>query len=389
MLPVTNSQRPSLADVLPSCLDSLLARPNPLSLPPVERAVVFVVDGLGVNAVTERAGHARTLAGALSKSALSKSAMATSGFPTTTASGLATITTGTLPGVHGMVGYTALDPENDRVVQLLTGWDDKLDPLTWQRSRTVFERAADDGIPSFAIGVERFRNSGFTSAVLRGADYRSGASVGQRVDEARRVLDSHDHALVYVYAAEVDHAAHNYGRQSRQWLTALESVDAAAASLTSSLGPREGMLLTADHGSLDVPRHAHVFFDHEPGLLDGIRHIAGEPRALQLHFEPDAGEGHRERILQRWRASEGGRSQVLTRAEAIADGWFGPSVDPVVERRIGDIIVATRKGIAYYDSRSADSKAQAMIGQHGSLSPDETRVPLLRFGAFALSAVTR
>jgi hypothetical protein len=49
---------------------------------------------------------------------------------------------------------------------------------------------------------------------------------------------------------------------------------------------------------------------------------------------------------------------------------------------MGDLFVAARKGIAYYDGRTAGT-ARRMIGQHGSLSPTELRVPLLRFGAFA------
>lgn len=378
MLAAPISARPSLADVLPSCLSSTLGQANPLGLPPVERAVVFVVDGLGVNAITERPGHARTLAARLTKAARSSS-----GFSTTTASGLTTITTGTLPGVHGMVGYTCLDPDNDRVVQLLTGWDEKLDPFTWQRSRTVFERAADHGIPSFAIGIERFRDSGFTSAVLRGALFCSGASIADRVDEARRILDTSQTAILYLYAAEFDHAVHRHGRESDHALRALEEIDAATSRLAESLGRQEGLLVTADHGSLDVPSTSHLLFDREPGLLDGIRHVAGEPRALQLHFQPDATPALRERALGRWRESEGDRSLVVTRAQAVAEGWFGPEVDPVVEPRIGDVIVAARKAVAYYDSRTASTEARAMIGQHGSLSPEETRVPLLRFGAFA------
>jgi hypothetical protein len=44
--------------------------------------------------------------------------------------------------------------------------------------------------------------------------------------------------------------------------------------------------------------------------------------------------------------------------------------------------VAARKSLAYYDGRTAGT-SRGMIGQHGSLSPAEVRVPLLRFGAFA------
>ncbi|HRN30069.1 MAG TPA: alkaline phosphatase family protein, partial [Terrimesophilobacter sp.] len=343
----------------------------------MDRAVVFLVDGLGASALTERAGHARTLAGAASKSSV-----ALSGFPSTTATGLATLTTATHPGVHGMVGYTAYDPGSDRVVELLKGWGPGLDPATWQRSETVFERAGAAGVPSFAVGVEKFRSTGFTEAVLRGAEFHSGKSVADRVDRVRELLDANERALVYVYAAELDHASHSHGKESPRWLRALETVDAAVTSLAATLGSKEGMLVTADHGSLDVPRSAHIFFDRIPGLIDGVRFAAGEPRGLQLHFEADASRELCERVTESWRASEADRAWVFTRPEAIAAGLFGPSVDPEVAPRIGDLIVAPRKRIAYYDSR-ADEKAQSMVGQHGSLTDEETRVPLLRFGAFA------
>lgn len=378
MLSASKSQRFSLADVLPSSLDSLRGLPNTLSLPPVDKAVVLLADGLGAAALKARAGHARTLA-----PMLTSASRIGAGFPTTTAAALASLTTGVLPGEHGLVGYTALDTANDRVVNQLSGWDDKLDPLTWQRAPTVFTRATDAGIPSFTIGTERYRHSGFTQAVLRGADYRSAISISDRLSEARNIMTSLDKALIYVYVPELDQAGHSYGWKSPQWTDRLEALDSAVRSFAATLGKREGLLVTADHGVIDVAHHNHVLFDSDPGLTDGVRHVAGEPRCLQLHFEPDLPAQGRAALVQRWRDSEGSRSWVATRDEAVADGWFGPRVDPAVSPRIGDLLIAARKGIAYYDSRSATQSGRNMIGQHGSFSTEETVIPLLRFGAFA------
>ncbi len=50
--------------------------------------------------------------------------------------------------------------------------------------------------------------------------------------------------------------------------------------------------------------------------------------------------------------------------------------------RIGDVLIAARAAIAYYDDRLADKKAQRMVGQHGSLTDQERIVPLIRLGAF-------
>ena len=375
MLPATKSHRFSLADVVPNSIAALSGRSNPLGLAPVDSAVVLVVDGLGATNLAARAGHARTLA-----PLLSKSTTIASRFPTTTASALATLTTGEPAGVHGLVGYTVFDSANDRVVNQLSGWDDRLDPATWQLAPTLFEAARTQGIASFAVGMERYRDTGFTHAVLRGAEYRAGATIAERFDEAREVLDSNDSALVYVYVPELDQAGHAKGWQSGEWTAALEQLDAEVGRFVATLGRSEGMLLTADHGMLDVPDTSHVLYDTVPALIEGVRHVAGEPRALQLHLDPESSSATRSRLLESWRESEGARSWVVDRDEAIRSGWFGDRVSPQVIPRIGDVIVAARKAIAYYDSRKPGGR---MVGQHGSWSPEETDIPLLRFGAFA------
>jgi predicted AlkP superfamily pyrophosphatase or phosphodiesterase len=381
MLSAPKSVRFSLADVLPSSLAAIGGEANALGLPPVEKAVVLLADGLGAAALKASAGHARTLG-----QALRPGATASAGFPTTTAAALASLTTGDPPGTHGLVGYSVFDPAHDRVVNQLSGWDERLDPETWQRSRTIFERAADAAVPSFAVGVERYRHTGFTRAVLRGAEYRAAQSIEDRLAEARRILDTYDQALVYVYVPELDQAAHKHGWQSGAWTDRLEELDAAVRAFAATLGSREGLLLTADHGIVDVAPHNHVLFDADPAMLDGIRHVAGEPRCLQLHFEPDAAAALRDAVTARWREAESARSWVATRAEAITEGWFGPSVHPEVAPRIGDLLIAARKSIAYYDGRDATGSGRNMVGQHGSMSQDETVVPLLRFGAFSQSS---
>jgi hypothetical protein len=268
-------------------------------------------------------------------------------------------------------------------VNQLSGWDDDLDPATWQRAPTVFEKAARQGVPSVVAAQSRYRSSGFTQAVLRGARYIPGKSIADRFAATRAAMDDLDSGIFYIYVPELDQTAHSHGWESGLWTERLELLDAELGQFVKSLSDREGLLLTADHGVLDVPAHSHVLFGDEPSLIDGIRFVAGEPRGLQLHFEPDASPRLRETVLERWKTAESERSQVFTRQEAIDDGWFGPVVHPSVESRIGDILVAARKAVAYYDIRSETQAGRLMVGQHGSSSSEERIVPLLRFGAFA------
>ncbi|WP_090711810.1 alkaline phosphatase family protein [Mycetocola miduiensis] len=374
MLPTEKPGARSLADVLPNSARSLAREPNDLELPPVRSVVVVVVDGLGRSQLAARAGHARFLA-ARPREAI------TSVFPTTTAAALTTLTTGVMPGQHGLVGYRTLDVANDRLVNQLTGWDEGMTPQLWQREPTVFEQAAAGGIRSFAIGPSRFRSSGFTRAVLRGAEYRGANSISERFAEAARILATGEPSLAYLYIPELDKASHAYGWESPQWLSGLEAVDAELQSFVKALPQRVGVLVTADHGSIDVPHRSHVLFDQAPELVEGVRHVGGEPRCLHLYLEPGATDADRLALATLWEQSEGERAWVATRTDAVAAGLFG-DVHPDVLPRIGDVLVAARKRVVYYDSRPLDQAARNMVGQHGSLTAEERIVPLVRLGAF-------
>lgn len=374
MLPTDKAGARSLADVLPNSVAALQGKSNDLSLPSVESVVVVVVDGLGRAQLQARAGHARFLTA-------TKSDALVSVFPSTTAAALASFATGTLPGRHGLVSYRALDADNDRVVNQLSGWDELMVPETWQRERTVFETAGDEGVLSFAIGQAKYATSGFTRAILRGARYVSANSLSERRAAAVKIAREYPGSLTYLYIPELDKASHQYGWESDQWLSALEAVDAEVQRLSTELPPRTGLLVTADHGSVDVPASSQILFDTVPELVDGVRHVGGEPRSLQLYLEPGATAEDRSALARVWEESEGERAWVSTREQLVESGLYGDVASEVLPR-IGDVVIAARKRVVYYDSRPADQSARRMIGQHGSVTHDERSIPLIRLGAF-------
>lgn len=372
MIPSAPAGRRCLADVLPGALDALLGRPGLLGSPHVERILLVLVDGLGAANLRQRSGHSRVLA-----PALNRASTMVSGFPTTTASALASLTTGLRPGEHGMVGYRVLDRASDRLVNQLSGWDERMVPEQWQPRPTVFERAVAEGIRTAVIGHPRYARSGLTRAILRGAEYHSAGTIAERFAAARALFDQGGRHLVYLYVPELDQAAHARGWESPEWTAALEQLDGELETATRLLRGREGLVVTADHGVIDVPASSHVLLERP--LLDGVRHLGGEPRCLQLHLEAgvDADE-----VAGRWAEAEGERAWIGTRSHIAASGWFG-EVGPAAAERMGDVFVAARKAIAYY--AASDSSGRSMIGQHGSLTPEETQVPLLCFGALATS----
>ncbi|WP_448004570.1 alkaline phosphatase family protein [Agromyces bauzanensis] len=377
MLPVPAVSAPRLAGVLGSSFASLRGEANRFGLPAVSSAVAVLVDGLGAANIQARAGHARFMAARMSRRDVIRTVL-----PSTTAAGITSFTTGRMPGEHGLVGYRVLDRANDRIVNQLTGWDEKMVPETWQRVPTLFETARESGIPSFAVGSGKHIGSGFSRAVLRGAEYRAASTIADRFAVARDTVASEPGSLVYVYVSELDRIAHAHGWESDRWLATLEQLDAEVAAFARDLPRGVGVLLTADHGVIDVPAHRHVFVDDRPELLEGVRHVGGEPRFLSFYLEPGLDAAARSALLEGWRAAEGHRAWVLGRDEAIEAGVYGPVADEVRDR-IGEIIIAARSGVAYYDRREANRQGESMVGQHGSLTDEETRVPLIRAGAYA------
>ncbi|KAA9135709.1 alkaline phosphatase family protein [Microbacterium caowuchunii] len=366
-LPADPSHALRLTGVVPELLSAIEGGASRFR--PVQSAILFVVDGLGAHALGANAGYARFLA-----SRLTKKSVATTVFPSTTAAALTSLLTGTDVGEHGIVGYRAREPETDRALNQLTDWGPGLlDPLTWQRSASLL--TADRG---YVVSRPEYAGTGFTAATMRDAGFHGERDLDARVDAAAHWARSHPGSLVYLYAPELDGAGHKHGMASDTWLATLESVDAAARRLHAAAGPDVGIALTADHGMIDVPRERHVLLAEGDPRLDGVRTIAGEPRMLHLYAEP----GMTDRVRSAWAAEES-RSWVMTRDDAIAAGLFGARVSPEVRDRIGDVLVAARARIAYYDDRLADSAGQKMVGQHGSLTADERTVPLLRLGAFA------
>jgi len=340
---------------------------------PARSAIVMLVDGLGSHNLAARRGHARFLGSVGGRRDVARTV-----FPSTTAAALSSLLTGTGPGVHGIVGYRARIPGTDKAPNQLHGWEtDGLDPHTWQRSEPLFARRAAAGRPSFVVSRPSYTGTGFTEATLRGAEFFPSDDLDERVRLAADLAARHPGSVTYLYAPELDTAGHRDGWESDRWTDALERVDAAARRLADGIDAHTGVLITADHGMVDVPAHKHVLLREGDPRLDGVALIGGEPRMLHLYTD----EGRADAVASLWRETEAARAWVMTRDEAIAAGLFG-AVDDDVRPRIGDVLVAARGRFAYYDDREADKRPQWMIGQHGSLTDEERTVPLLRLGAF-------
>jgi hypothetical protein len=377
----TDRMTGSICDVLPAAA-ALLGMPGAaervelagwLGAPrQVDRVAVIVIDGMGWHLLPQMAEHAPLLAAVLAGHAGRITALDCT-FPSTTPSSLVSLGTGTRPGEHGVLGFTVNVPGTDRVLVHIQ-WRDDPPHGQWQPLPTWFDRLSHAGFDARAVLPQWFIGSGLTDAAYGGSRFvvTSGSD-----DYAQRVADEvrAGPGLVYGYLADLDTAAHVFGIGSQQWFEAAGRVDALLTRVVESLPASAALLVTADHGGLNVAEDGRVDIDTDPALAAGVRVVAGEPRVRYLHTEPGATDD----VRATWAGVLDGRAVVYDREEAVASGMFGP-VAPRNLARIGDVVVVCTGDVVVLATAHEPPEAARLIGFHGAATRAEMAIPLIAFG---------
>lgn len=379
-IPVPKYGTRSLAEVVPSLLSALGlgSFADRLALDPARRACLLLIDGLGWEGLRANVTAAPFL-NSIAREPL------TTGFPATTAASLSTLATGVPPGEHGVAGYTMAVPGFERAMNALT-WSlyglgprtellSDLPPEQFQSVPTLAERAAAAGLESHHLGPAFHEYSGLTRAIGRGERFHAADSLEAVSEIALRLL-AVPRLLVTGYHPRLDFAGHVQGVASQAWHDELVAVDNAVRMLAEQLPEGTLLVVTGDHGMLDLRLQQRLDLADHPDLAAGVALLAGEARARYVRTVPGATPD----VLSAWRSIVGDRMWIWTREEAIATGIFGPQVTDHARQRIGDIVAAAfdRVGIV---QRDVDPAQARLNGHHGSLTDAERLVPLLVYQA--------
>ncbi len=330
------------------------------------RELLFLIDGFGANILEQYADHMPTM------SRMFRHGLIQTAFPSTTATSLATLTTGTMPGTHGMLGYTVQVPRSGGRLLNALKWDERVDPENWQPVTTLFQQAMSAGINVTHVAAKRYENSGFTRAVFRGAQYKGANVVADLVSETKAALHSTP-SFVYLYVNDLDSAGHSDGVGSDKWIAALSMIDQMVSQLMKEVPRGTRIWVTSDHGMVNVEEK--IIIGQENPLLDGVSVVAGEPRARHIYLTNDS-PAARADAASLWQQYLQDKALVITREEAISSNLFGVDVSADAVDRMGEIIAIARGGLVLLDAERAD-KEGAMVGHHGGDSDVESQVGLL------------
>jgi hypothetical protein len=329
-----------------------------------EQVVLLVLDGLGWEQLRARAPLAPTLS-----SAQGIGGAITSVAPTTTACALTSITTGRPPSDHGLLGYRMfLDDQILNVLRWTLG-----SGLARDVRREVPARRLQP-FPSFAgaartvpvVSKHEFGGTGFTAAHLGNSPLHGYRVLSSLPLEVGRLLAAGE-PLIYAYYDGIDKVAHSSGI-GELYDAELVAVDRLVADVVERLPPGAVLVVTADHGQIDVGPRVELLGRDVMAL---VAFLSGEGRFRWVHARPGAA-GELERALaERY----GDTTWVMSRDQVIDDGVFGGPLRDELIRRLGDVALLPHVPIAFVDP--ADTGESRLQSRHGSLTPDEMLVPLV------------
>jgi hypothetical protein len=330
-----------------------------------EHVLLVLIDAFGM-AFVERHGEHPLLRGLDAVTPLA------SQFPSTTTAHVTTMHTGLPVGEHGLYEWNVYEPALGRVITPLrfvyAGTDEPL-PLEpaalLPAAPTVYERLAQAGAPSFLFQPSAFSPSTFDAAAARGADLRPYEDLRTAVADAARALAGVDGgAYAYVYYDRVDTTGHLHGPSSPAFAEAsLAALDAIEAGLRGASGLT--VLLTADHGQVDVDPAATLWLDElHPPLGSLPLRPAGSARDVFLHVpEPD---------VEATVAALSAHVETVRVADLVAEGAFGTPISERLRHRLATVCVLPPPDRMAW-LRSATDQQQRFRGHHGGRTPEESR----------------
>lgn len=314
----------------------------------------------------------------------------TSVFPSTTSTALASLSTGTEPIVHGLLGYELWLREYGALTEMLSvkpafgiGKETLLDwgfvPEEFLPVPSIGTLLSQAKVSSTALVPAHFTRGALTRICYRGFERILGyTNVVGMWSLAHHAL-SHEEAersFYFLYWGGVDSAIHKHGTADDVWQAGFREVsrtfDEHFLSRLSS-EERKGTLfiMCADHGFVDSPENLAYDTETSPVLRrELLVPYSGEARAAYLHCV----NGDRDETLGRLREGLGSGYLVVRTREAVRAGLFGRShPGPESLARLGHFVVVSR-GQHYLDRQD---KRLVLRGRHGGLSPEEMLVPWL------------
>jgi hypothetical protein len=308
--------------------------------------------------------------------------------PSTTACALTSVATGYWPGQHGVTGWFTYLPDRRLSITTLPFTD------RWSgESLTARGMVIEDILPLPAMHT-RMSYSQMTllpSAIQdtvyarysRGGTPAMGyTSIANAIDlTIATVSAAKQRSYLHLYIPDIDTGCHHHGISDPGVEQLVKDIDRELARLASELNGRARIVVSADHGLIDVPLTNHMSLFHDSPLMKLLEAPpAGDARLPVFHVR----EGMHDRFVAAFHERYGSQMALMRTADAERLNVLGAGpMSPLGRRRFGDFIgIAFMDATLHYvppvrtDSPQTPPKKPYMA-QHAGMSRDEMEIPLI------------
>ncbi|MBW3021480.1 alkaline phosphatase family protein, partial [Candidatus Woesearchaeota archaeon] len=182
--------------------------------------------------------------------------------------------------------------------------------------------------------------------------------------------------FMFALWSEHDYMLHDYRSKSKKVLDNLKMFDRLLKEFVSSIkGTDTIVIVTADHGMIDIPDKKMIWIEDHPKLKECLKWtMNGQQRYCYCHVK----KGKEKRFVDYVKMNL--QCKIFTCKEIIDLKLFGLfEYHKDIMNRLGDYILIPDDDYAFYDLAPGEERSSYGLnyGDHGGLSSDEMFVPLI------------
>jgi len=309
--------------------------------------------------------------------------------PSTTATALTSLWTGSYPSEHGVVGYEVWLREYGVIANMILhspttflgdiGGLQKagFDPLKFIPVPTLGPHLLENNIHPYALQNISIAYSGLSKMLFTGVDvipYRSNADLFVSLEDlfSQKTLER---KYIYIYWELVDTLSHRFGPDNRRVYREFEIFSLGLIETIKKIRQiskgKTLFILSADHGFMDTPKNDHFDLTKYDDINRSLVMVpTGENRLPYLTLK----NNHHGMIIKQIENHFKDDFIIVPSQEVIKKGIFGKGKQhPYLEDRVGDLVLIPQ-GNAYLWWWK---KENPLLGRHGGLSQEEMLIPFL------------
>ena len=346
---------------------------KPDELKSTKNVVLLVIDGLGFEYIRKfgkNSVFSKYLRGKI-----------TSVFPTVTSTAVPLFFTGFSSQEHGMTGWHMFIKELGCVIKSL--------PYTTRTSRFPLGEVRDISqvfnlkpftnrikCQSYVVTMKEIVNSSFTIATAGKAKICAYKNLNGCFKKIKKIIKSNSRKkFIHAYWPKFDTLCHHYGTKNKKVFAHFKQLNKELVSFVKTIeGTNTAIIITADHGMIDVPKSKVINLKNHPKLRETLSvPLCGDSRYAYCYVKSD-----KTREFERYVKTKLKHCCTLYKSkDLVKKNYFGlekPSKKFL--ERIGEYTIIMKENYAIYDFL-VQEKGKRNVGDHGGLSKEELFVPLI------------